>query len=115
MGIHAASAELRFTGVTVQIVLEPAAAGTFQERVREAAGDLARGEERLREVLRSLPEVPDDVAAHEAPYTVEAEIRATLEVVLADDLGPALRRLARVVEVTPEALREEWERRRREG
>lgn len=65
-------------------------------------------------MLRSLPEVPDAVASHQAPYTVEAEIRATLEVVLADDIGPALRRLTRVVKVTPEELREEWERRRGE-
>jgi len=115
MTIHTSTAELKLTGVKIQISLAPEAAKTLQERVSEAAADLARGEERLREVLRSVPEVPDAVASHEEPYTVEAEIRATLEVVLADDLAPALRRLSRVVEVTPEELREEWERRQGEG
>lgn len=115
MRIHTSNAELKVTGVTIRISLAPEEAKSIQERVREVAADLAGVEERLRVVLRSLPEVPDAVASHAAPYGVEAEIRTTLEVVLTDDVGPALRRLRRAAEVTPERLREEWERRRAEG
>lgn len=85
---------------------------TLREKLDEITQAVAWLEDLMRHVLESLPEVPDAMAAHEVPYTVEADLRATLEVVLADDVGSARRALEVAAQVTPEQLRADWERQR---
>ena len=87
----------------------------IQEQVRELTEDVGLLEDRLQSMIDTLPEVPDAMAAHRIPFSLEADLRATLEIVLADDVGSAAERLRKAAEVTPEQLQEEWEREHGEG
>lgn len=87
----------------------------LQDQVRELAEDMTVFEERLQSMIATLPDVPDAMAAHRIPFSLEADLRATLEIVLADDVGSAVERLRRAAEVTPEKLREEWKREQGRG
>jgi antitoxin component of MazEF toxin-antitoxin module len=82
----------------------------LQEQVRELTEDVSLLEDRLQSMIATLPEVPDAMAAHRIPFSLEADLRATLEIVLADDVASAAERLRKAAEVTPEQLQEEWER-----
>jgi hypothetical protein len=85
---------------------------TLVEKVDEITQAITWLEGLMRNLLESLPEVSDAMAAHEVPYTVEADLRATLEVVLADDITTARQALEEASQVTPERLRADWERQR---
>jgi hypothetical protein len=109
-------AELGFSleeDVVLRLELRPARAQrSLPEKVLEIAAELALLETRLRSLAASLPDVTDAMTAHEVPYSVEAMARGILEAVLVDALGPAIQRLEEAARLTPEGLREEWERER---
>jgi hypothetical protein len=140
MGIHASATELKMEATAVRIGVGSRTSGlvaelgfspeedvilrlelrpawrkrSLQEKMLEIAAELAILETRLRSMVASLPEVTDAMMAREVPYSVEAMARGALEVLLTDDLGPAIRRLEEAARLTPEILREEWERERDE-
>lgn len=82
---------------------------SLQERVRDILEELALLESRMRSQIESLGEVPDAMVSHQIPYSLEAELRTTLEIVLGDDLASARHRLEEALKTTPERLRREWE------
>jgi hypothetical protein len=140
MGIHTSAAEMKMSATAVHIGIGTRAAGlvaelgfspeedvvlrlelkpargkrNLQEKILEIAAELALLETRLRSLAASLPDVTDAMMAREVPHSIEAMARGALEVVLVDDLGPAIRRLEEAARLTPEALHEEWERERAE-
>jgi hypothetical protein len=140
MGIHTSATELKMEATAVHIGVGSRTSGlvaelgfspeedmilrlelrpawrkrSLQEKMLEIAAELAILETRLRSMVASLPEVTDAMMAREVPYSVEAMARGALEVLLTDDLGPAIRRLEEAARLTPEILREEWERERDE-
>jgi hypothetical protein len=91
--------------------------GMDREVPREAA-ELAAGLRDLRErvsaLRRRLPEIPDEMLEQAAPYSAEAELAVALEGV-ALDLAPLIQRLEEAAAVTPERLRADGERGRRDG
>jgi hypothetical protein len=95
-----------------------------QERAESTGGEIPREVERLvidlrglRErasaLRRRLPEIPDEMLEQAEPYSVEAELAVALEGV-ALDLAPLIQRLEVAAAVTPERLRADWERARRD-
>jgi len=85
--------------------------------VPRAAGQLVvdlRGLwERASALRRRLPEIPDEMLEQAEPYSAEAELAVALEGV-ALDLAPLIQRLEAAAAVTPERLRGDWERARRD-
>lgn len=67
-------------------------------KVVDLALELEAVQERMATLARSLPDVPAD----EDAVLPEAEILGTLECVLADDLGPAIRKLRQTAEMAEE-------------
>jgi hypothetical protein len=140
MGIHTSAAEMKMNATAVHIGAGSRTTGlvaelgfspeedvvlrlelrsvrgkrSLQEKILEIAAELALLETRLRSMAASLPDVTDAMMAREVPHSVEAMVRGALEVVLVDDLGPAIRRLQEAARLTPEGLHEEWERERGE-
>lgn len=64
--------------------------------------DLKRIAERMRELRRRLPDLPDEVLELEAPYTPEMEWASALECGLADYLEPLIRCLEAALGAYPE-------------
>ena len=70
----------------------------------------------LEVVHAYLPEVHDAAAMEEqtVPESLSYAIRGDIEVVLSDQVGPALQTLQRAIHETPESLRAFWEASRQE-
>lgn len=80
--------------------------------VQRLIGDLRAVWKRTTVLRDRLPEVTDAMVELAEPFTPEAEMAMALEGV-ALDLEPLPQRLEEAAAVTPEQLREEWERARR--
>ena len=52
---------------------------------------------RLAAMAASIPEPDEEVLEGQAPWTLEAELKGTLEIVVSDDLLPARKALASAV------------------
>jgi hypothetical protein len=74
--------------------------------------DLRDLRERMAALRKRLPEVTEGMTELAEPFTPEAELAVALEGTVLD-LGPWIERLEAAMAVTPERLREEWERARR--
>lgn len=79
----------------------------------QLGGDLRGLRERASALRRRLPEIPDEMLEQAEPYSAEAELAVALEGV-ALDLAPLIQRLEEAAAVTPERLRADWERARRD-
>jgi hypothetical protein len=90
----------------------------MEQEVPREAGRIVAGlrglGERISALRRRLPEVPDAMLEQAAPYSPEAELAVALEGV-ALDLPPLIQRLEAAAAVTPERLRDDWERSRRDA
>lgn len=84
---------------------------SLRGRVLGIAGGLDAIRQEIDEVIREIPEPPEEMLEHRIPYDVPAEIRGALECVLADDVIPAIGKLRAAAEATSEGLRAEWEER----
>lgn len=82
---------------------------SLKGRVLGIAGSLDGVRQEIEETIREIPEPPAEMLEHRVPYDVPAEIRVTLECVLADDVVPAAEKLRAAAAVTPEQLRADWE------
>jgi hypothetical protein len=83
---------------------------SLKGRVLKIAGRLDGVREEIEETIREIPEPPAEMLEHAIPYDVPAEIRGTLECVLADDVVPAAEKLRAAAQATPEQLRADWEK-----
>jgi hypothetical protein len=71
----------------------------FLRQLRRLKLQLTAFDRSGRELLESLPDVPDDGVE---PVTPEAEIAGTLGCLLMDDLGPALQKIAELEDLLQE-------------
>lgn len=80
-----------------------------------AAYEIHEAAKLLEGVHAGLPPPADlaDRQEHRKPYDVATEILATIECVLADDLGPAIQALQRAAKVTDAELKREFLKRKR--
>lgn len=60
------------------------------------------------------PEDSEDMGEWRAPQSVAFALRGTIECILADDLEPAFKSLEEAVNLTPDGLFAEWQRRKAE-
>jgi hypothetical protein len=103
-------AELRVS--PAGLVMRPVVTGDSQRQAALLADEMEGLEERIEEVLTSLPEPSDAALEYEIPYDVDTEVVTTLECVLDRDVAPAIRSLRGAASVTPEDLRAHWEQER---
>jgi len=77
-----------------------------------ALAEIAAEEDRLQAIVATLPHHPQEEAMPEGtiPCDVATELRGTIEVAIADDIRPAIRRLERAARVTDEELRKGFRR-----
>ena len=80
--------------------------------VERYIGNLTEMHNEIVELRQRLRDTPDDMLRLDKPYDLEAELLATLEVVVHDDIDNAIRRLEAVAAATPESLRLDWEQAR---
>lgn len=81
-------------------------------QTEESADEMEGLEERIEEVLTSLPEPSDAALEYEIPYDVDTGVVTTLEYLLHRDVAPAIQSLRAAASVTPEDLRAHWEQER---
>jgi len=82
-----------------------------QRNAERVVSDLRGLRERMAALRKRLPEVTEEMTELIEPYTPEAELAVALEGAVLD-LGPWIERLEEALAVTPERLREDWERAR---
>jgi hypothetical protein len=82
----------------------------LQGEVLDLVADLHGVDGRIGRLLSRIPESSDAVLEGREPYDVEAEVRGALECARGEGLQPAIATLEKAAFVTPEELREEWER-----
>ena len=92
------------------VLTAPREIGEVQSELGRVARELQGLRDRLADMAGELPEPAEAVLRAEVPPDVETDVLGTLEVVLNDDLDPALRKLRAAASVTPEELRDEWRR-----
>jgi hypothetical protein len=86
-----------------------------QSELGQLARELESLRDRLAEVVGELPEPADAVLRAEMPADVGTDLLGTLEVVLNDDIDPAIQKLHAAATVTDEQLRDHWRRNRPRG
>lgn len=85
----------------------------MQREIEEVASELDALARRLAAMAASIPEPEEAVLEGQAPWTLEAEMKGTLEIVVNDDLLPASKVLAELALATPDIVRERWEQAQR--
>jgi hypothetical protein len=104
-----ARVELRTSRVRMVIARETADSDVMSQ-VLGSADDLEEIQGRLRRLADEVPEPTEAMLLQEMPYDVHTELLTTLECVAEDNLEEAIEKLRAAAAVTPDQLREHWER-----
>jgi hypothetical protein len=69
-----------------------------QAKLRKVVEELKEVRSRLRDIASALPSPPEEMINEEEDPDVATEVRAIIECVLTDQIGPAVRDLAAAAE-----------------
>ena len=97
------------------VLTAPREVREVQSELGQLARELESLRDRIAEVVGELPEPADAVLRAEVPADIGTDLLGTLEVVLNDDIDPAIRKLRAAATVTDEQLMDHWRRHRPRG
>lgn len=88
-------------------------AARAQNGLWKVLGILLRVDDVLGDLVRDMPETPDDMLQDWMPEDAMLAVESAIQCAIADDLWPMMERLKQAASVTPADLLKEWEERER--